>query len=146
MKEQKKNSAAVSELNVLPFKTRMLPYMIVAPALIITIGIMIPFIMAIYYHGSGYLSMKKSKIRGSYFLVNPIQQLQNGCFSGHFYTVVSSVSEAPLSETEPSESEVSSEAVPEFCRKSVLARSIASMTRLDSSRSESSSSSSSAGM
>ena len=30
MKEQKKNSAAVSELNVLPFKTRMLPYMIVA--------------------------------------------------------------------------------------------------------------------
>ena len=54
MKEQKKNSAAVSELNVLPFKTRMLPYMIVAPALIITIGIMIPFIMAIYYSLTNY--------------------------------------------------------------------------------------------
>lgn len=43
MKEQNKNSAAASELNVVPFKTKALPYMIVAPALIITIGIMIPF-------------------------------------------------------------------------------------------------------
>ena len=49
MKEQNKNSAAASELNVVPFKTKALPYMIVAPALIITIGIMIPFVMAIYY-------------------------------------------------------------------------------------------------
>ena len=54
MKEQKKNSAAVSELNVLPFKTRALPYFIVAPALIITIGIMIPFILAIYYSLTNY--------------------------------------------------------------------------------------------
>ena len=36
MKEQNKNSAAASELNVVPFKTKALPYMIVAPALIIT--------------------------------------------------------------------------------------------------------------
>lgn len=44
MKEQNKNSAAASELNVVPFKTKALPYMIVAPALIITIGIMIHFV------------------------------------------------------------------------------------------------------
>lgn len=54
MKEQKKNSAAVSELNTVPFKTRVLPYCIVAPALIITIGIMIPFIMAIFYSLTNY--------------------------------------------------------------------------------------------
>ena len=45
MKEQNKNSTAVNELNVVPFKTRMRPYLIVAPALLITIGIMIPFII-----------------------------------------------------------------------------------------------------
>lgn len=38
MKAKTKDSNAASELNVLPFKTRALPYMIVAPALIITIG------------------------------------------------------------------------------------------------------------
>ena len=57
MKDPKKaegSSAAVSELNVLPFKTRALPYLIVAPALIITIGIMIPFVMAIYYSLTNY--------------------------------------------------------------------------------------------
>ena len=54
MKEQKNNSAAVSELNTVPFKTKALPYCIVAPALIITIGIMIPFAMAIYYSLTNY--------------------------------------------------------------------------------------------
>ena len=54
MKEQNKNSAAVSELNVVPFKTRMRPYLIVAPALLITIGIMIPFVMSIYYSLTSY--------------------------------------------------------------------------------------------
>ena len=54
MKEQKKNSAAVSELNTVPFKTKALPYCIVAPALIITIGIMIPFGMAIYFSLTNY--------------------------------------------------------------------------------------------
>ncbi len=54
MKAKTKDSNAASELNVLPFKTRALPYMIVAPALIITIGIMIPFIMAIYYSLTNY--------------------------------------------------------------------------------------------
>ena len=54
MKEQNKNSAAVNELNTVPFKTKALPYCIVAPALIITIGIMIPFAMAIYYSLTNY--------------------------------------------------------------------------------------------
>ncbi len=54
MKEQNVNSTAASELNVVPFKTRVLPYLIVAPALIITIGIMIPFIMAIYFSLTNY--------------------------------------------------------------------------------------------
>lgn len=54
MKEQNANSTTASELNVVPFKTRVLPYLIVAPALIITIGIMIPFIMAIYFSLTNY--------------------------------------------------------------------------------------------
>lgn len=54
MKEQNKNSTAANELNVVPFKTRMRPYLIVAPALLITIGIMIPFIMSIYYSLTSY--------------------------------------------------------------------------------------------
>lgn len=37
------------DLNKVPFGTRVRPYLIVAPSLIITIGIMIPFLMAIYY-------------------------------------------------------------------------------------------------
>lgn len=37
------------DLNTPPLKTRLRPYLIVAPALLITIGIMIPFVMAIYY-------------------------------------------------------------------------------------------------
>ncbi|MDO4548351.1 MAG: sugar ABC transporter permease [Clostridia bacterium] len=41
-------------LNVAPFKTRIRPYLIVAPALIITIGILIPFAMAIYYSLTSY--------------------------------------------------------------------------------------------
>ena len=54
MKEQKTNSAAASELNVVPFKTRVRPYLIVAPALIIPIGIMIPFVMSIYFSLTSY--------------------------------------------------------------------------------------------
>lgn len=41
-------------INALPLKTRMRPYLIVAPALIITIGIMIPFAMAIYFSLTNY--------------------------------------------------------------------------------------------
>ena len=41
--------ANTSDINVVPFKTRIRPYLIVAPALIITIGIMIPFAMAIFF-------------------------------------------------------------------------------------------------
>ncbi|MEA5065021.1 MAG: hypothetical protein VB065_03145, partial [Eubacteriales bacterium] len=42
------------ELNTVPFKTRLRPYLIVAPALLITIGILIPFAMAIYFSLTGY--------------------------------------------------------------------------------------------
>ena len=38
-----------SDLNVPPLKSRIRPYMIVAPALLVTIGIMIPFFMSVYY-------------------------------------------------------------------------------------------------
>jgi multiple sugar transport system permease protein len=55
-------SAAV-DYNTVPFKTRALPYAIVAPALIITIGIMIPFAMAIYFSLTNYsFRMPTSKI------------------------------------------------------------------------------------
>ena len=43
-----------SDLNTLPFGTRARPYFIVLPSLIITIGIMIPFIMSIYYSLTNY--------------------------------------------------------------------------------------------
>ena len=46
---EKTETKAQENYNVLPFKTRIRPYLIVAPALVITIGIMIPFVMAIYY-------------------------------------------------------------------------------------------------
>jgi len=47
-------AAAATDYNTVPFKTRALPYAIVAPALIITIGIMIPFAMAIYFSLTNY--------------------------------------------------------------------------------------------
>lgn len=48
------SAALATNLNVVPLKTRIRPYLIVAPALLITIGIMIPFAMAIYYSLTGY--------------------------------------------------------------------------------------------
>lgn len=53
-KNKTKNTTAPGSLNELPLKTRIRPYLIVAPALIITIGIMIPFIMAIFYSLTNY--------------------------------------------------------------------------------------------
>ena len=52
MSEQKKPNK--SQLNKVPFKTRVRPYLIVAPSLIITIGIMVPFVMAIWYSLTNY--------------------------------------------------------------------------------------------
>ncbi len=46
--------APQADLNTVPFKTRIRPYLIVAPALLITIGILIPFAMAIYFSLTGY--------------------------------------------------------------------------------------------
>ena len=47
-------SSAKSELTKVPLKTRVRPYLIVAPSLIITIGIMVPFVMAIWYSLTNY--------------------------------------------------------------------------------------------
>lgn len=47
-------AAPTADYNVVPFKTRIRPYLIVAPALLITIGILIPFAMAIYYSLTSY--------------------------------------------------------------------------------------------
>ena len=52
MSEQNKTNK--SQLNKVPFKTRVRPYLIVAPSLIITIGIMVPFVMAIWYSLTNY--------------------------------------------------------------------------------------------
>ena len=46
----KTNKEKLPDLNRVPFKTRVRPYLIVAPSLIITIGIMVPFVMAIWYY------------------------------------------------------------------------------------------------
>ncbi len=43
-----------SELNKVPLSTRVRPYLIIAPSLIITIGIMVPFVMAIWYSLTNY--------------------------------------------------------------------------------------------
>jgi multiple sugar transport system permease protein len=45
---------APADINLPPLKTRIRPYLIVAPALLITIGILIPFAMAIYYSLTSY--------------------------------------------------------------------------------------------
>jgi multiple sugar transport system permease protein len=51
---KKTKTNAAGNLNTVPFKTRVRPYLIVAPSLIITIGIMIPFVMAIWYSLTNY--------------------------------------------------------------------------------------------
>ena len=51
MSEQKHGK---SQFNKVPFGTRVRPYLIVAPSLIITIGIMVPFVMAIWYSLTNY--------------------------------------------------------------------------------------------
>lgn len=50
----KNNRNKAEDLNTVPFKTRVRPYLIVAPSLIITIGIMIPFVMAIWFSLTNY--------------------------------------------------------------------------------------------
>lgn len=46
--------SAQEDLNTVPWLTRARPYLIIAPALLITIGILIPFVMAIYYSLTNY--------------------------------------------------------------------------------------------
>lgn len=50
----KTNKNKTEDLNTVPFKTRVRPYLIIAPSLIITIGIMIPFVMAIWFSLTNY--------------------------------------------------------------------------------------------
>jgi len=50
----KKTVGDADNINAPPLSARIRPYLIVAPALIITIGIMIPFAMAIYYSLTSY--------------------------------------------------------------------------------------------
>ena len=52
--ENKSGAVAKDDMNIVPFGTRVRPYLIVSPALLITIGIMIPFAMAIYYSFTNY--------------------------------------------------------------------------------------------
>ena len=51
---KKTKSKGAADLNTVPFKTRVRPYAIVAPSIIITIGIMVPFVMAIWYSLTNY--------------------------------------------------------------------------------------------
>lgn len=53
-KNKAKNTTVPGNMNELPLKTKIRPYLIVTPALLITIGIMIPFIMAIFYSLTNY--------------------------------------------------------------------------------------------
>lgn len=48
-KPSDKGKPVANDLNRLPTATRIRPYLIIAPAFLITIGIMIPFVIAIYY-------------------------------------------------------------------------------------------------
>lgn len=52
MGKNSKNKAG--DLNTVPFKSRVRPYLIIAPSLIITIGIMVPFVMAIWFSLTNY--------------------------------------------------------------------------------------------
>lgn len=47
-------NAASNDLNTVPWLTKARPYLIMAPSLLITIGILIPFAMAIYYSFTNY--------------------------------------------------------------------------------------------
>lgn len=53
-KGNKSKNAPQSDLNKVPWLTKARPYLIMAPSLLITIGIMIPFAMAIYYSFTNY--------------------------------------------------------------------------------------------
>lgn len=77
MEEQKK-SVSKSKLNTVPFGTKVRPYLIVAPSLIITIGIMVPFVMAIWYSLTNYsFKLPTHKFIG---LANWVDMLTSGDF------------------------------------------------------------------
>lgn len=74
----KNNSNKAEDLNRVPFKTRVRPYLIVAPSLIITVGIMIPFVMAIWFSLTNYsFKLPTHKFIG---LRNWVEVLSSGAF------------------------------------------------------------------
>ncbi len=74
----KNNRNKAEDLNTVPFKTRVRPYLIVAPSLIITIGIMIPFVMAIWFSLTNYsFKLPNHKFVG---LKNWVDVLSSGTF------------------------------------------------------------------
>ena len=91
-----KKSNDKSELNKVPFATRVRPYLIVAPSLIITIGIMVPFAMAIWYSLTNYsFKLPNHKFIG---LTNWVNMLGDPSFWGAvkislLYGVISTVIE-----------------------------------------------------
>lgn len=54
MSKENAKATAQDNINVAPLSQRIRPYLIVAPALIVTIGILIPFAMAIFYSLTSY--------------------------------------------------------------------------------------------
>lgn len=54
IKEKQPKGAAKNDLNTVPWLTKARPYFIMAPSLLITIGILIPFGMAIFYSLTNY--------------------------------------------------------------------------------------------
>ena len=54
IKGKQPKGAAQNDLNTVPWLTKARPYLIMAPSLLITIGILIPFGMAIFYSLTNY--------------------------------------------------------------------------------------------
>ena len=95
----KTNKEKLPDLNRVPFKTRVRPYLIVAPSLIITIGIMVPFVMAIWYSLTNFsFKLPTHKFIG---LTNWVNVLSSGStwkaiWVTLFYGVASTVVEMAL--------------------------------------------------
>ncbi len=96
-KDNKKKKTG--ELNTIPFKTRVRPYLIVAPSLIITIGIMVPFVMAIWYSLTNYsFKLPTHKFVGLQNWVNALssKDFWNALKVSLLYGVISTVVEMAL--------------------------------------------------
>ncbi len=81
-KSKKNDTAGTAEMELFylqrPWQVRIRPYLIIAPAMIITIGIMYPFIMAIYYSLTNFKFGSRSY--DFIWFQNWINMLKNGNF------------------------------------------------------------------